>query len=142
MKPTDEEKKKILEKLEEALDNGSPFMILTASSPEAAVMMAGEKHDVAQMLTIAMSKIPELEEVVKVARKALKSARRNRDRNNNLDSELLKCNTCDKREECDIRSIKEKAMREGVRPEDIMELLKHLSEKHGQIVSVKPKGDC
>ena len=93
------------------------------------------------MVSIAMSKIPDLEKIVKFARKALKAAR-SRGLSNDLDNELLKCDTCDKKEECGIRSLKEKAMREGVGPDDIMELLKHLSEKHGQIVDVKPKGEC
>lgn len=144
MKPTEEEKKQILEKVEEALDQEIPFLILTEGSSEAAVMMGGDKAGLSRMLSIAMSKIPELEIIVKYARKALKHARRNkgRDHNADLDDELLKCDTCDKKEDCSIRSLKEKAMREGVGPDDLMELLKHLSEKHGQIVDVKPKGEC
>jgi hypothetical protein len=142
MKPTEEEKKKILEKVEEALDQGSPFMILTESSPEAAVMMGGDKEGLSRMLSIAMSKIPELEMVVKYARKALKHARKSKRRDHNFDSELLKCNTCDKRDDCDIRSLKEKVMGEGAGPEDLMKVLKHMSEKHGPIVNIKTQGDC
>ena len=41
MKPTEEEKKKILEKVEEALDQEATFLILTEGRPEAAVMMGG-----------------------------------------------------------------------------------------------------
>jgi len=140
MKPNEEEKRKILEKVEEALDQGSPFMILTETPPEAAVMMGGDKEGLSRMLSIAMSKIPELELVVKYARKALKHARK--DRGLDFDSELLKCNTCDKRESCDIRPLKEKVMGEGAGPEDLMKVLKHMSEKHGPIVDIKTQGDC
>jgi hypothetical protein len=142
MKPTDEEKKKILQKLEEAIDGEFPFMVLTSSSPEAAVMIAGNREDVSQMLSIAMSKIPELETIVKYARKALKHARKSGDRGSTLESELMKCETCDKKDDCHIRSLKEKVMKEGAGPEDLMKVLKHMSEKHGPIVDIKNQGDC
>lgn len=141
MKPTDKEKQEILRRMEKALDQGDPFMILLESSPEAAVMMGGDKESISRMLSIAMSKIPELEIVVKYARKALKHARKSKDKGSMFDAELIKCETCDKRDDCDIRPLKEKAIKEGVGPEDLLDLLKTLVGKH-MVESVKSKGDC
>lgn len=141
MKPTDKEKQEILRRIEIVLDQGDPFMILLESHPEAAVMMGGDRQSLSRMLSIAMSKIPELETVVKYARKALKHARKSGDKNSMFDAELLKCETCDKRDDCDIRPLKEKAMREGVGPEDLLDLLKTLAGKH-MVGSVNSKGDC
>ena len=142
MKPSDEDKKAVLEKVEEALDQGVTFLILTEGRPEAAVMIGGNPNSIAQMLSIAMSRIPELEEAVKMARKALKSARKNRELNADIANELLKCDTCGKKDSCPVRSLKEKVMQEGAIPKDIMEVLKSLTEKHGPIVDIKHKGDC
>jgi hypothetical protein len=142
MKPTDEDKQKILGKIEEALDQGATFLILTEGRPEAAVMMGGTENSMAQMLSIAMSRIPELEDAVKMARKALKTARKNKEHRHNFDSELMKCETCDKKDDCHIRSLKEKVMGEGAGPGDLMEVLKALTEKHGPIVDIKNQGDC
>ena len=144
MKPSEEDKKAVLEKIEEALDQGATFLILTEGRPEAAVMIGGNPHSIAQMLSIAMSRIPELEEAVKMARKALKSARKHRSEEShpNFEAELLKCDTCDKKDTCAVRSLKEKVMKEGAGPEDLMEVLKHMTKKHGPIVDIKNQGDC
>ena len=144
MKTSDKDKKAVLSKIEEALDQGVTFLILTEGRPEAAVMIGGTPRSIAQMLSIAMSRIPELEEAVKMARKALKAARRNRDEEShpNFEAELLKCETCDKKDTCAVRSLKEKVMGEGAGPEELMEVLKHMSKKHGPIVDIKNQGDC
>jgi hypothetical protein len=142
MKPTDEDKKQILGKIEEAFDQEAPFLILTESSPEAAVMMGGDKKSLSRMLSIAMSKIPELESIVKYARKALKHARISSNRDSKVESELLKCETCKKKDDCVVRSLKEKLMSDNAVPTDIMELLKTLTEEHGPITDLKIKGEC
>ena len=142
MKPSDKEKAEILKRVGEALDKEDPFMIILESSPEAAVMMGGDRSSLSRMLSIGMSKIPQLEEIVKVARKALKKARRAMGSDSMFESELLKCTTCDKKEDCQIRSLKERAMGEGVGPQEIIGLLKELISEDGPMIDIKSKGDC
>jgi len=142
MKPTDEDKKEILKKVEEAIDQEAPFIILTEDSDEAAVMIGGDKKSLSRMLSIGMSKIPELEMIVKYARKALKHARKSSNKNDGIESEFLKCKTCDKKDDCPVRSLNEKLMSNNAVPKDLMELLETLSKEHGPIVDIKSKGDC
>jgi len=144
MKPKAEEKKEVIAKIEEAIDNEKAFLILTEGSDEtgeSAVMMGGEFHDMARMVSIAMSKLEPLEMVIDAANAALDFARSRKELRSDNVADALKCDTCDKRNECDIFNAKVRMENGSDNPMEIMKDL-FASMKEKGLNSIKPKGDC
>ncbi len=117
--PTPEEieeiKKEAIKLITERINRGDEFLYISegqsSSSGEAALMIGGHTLNLARVLSITMTKVPQLHKIVSLANEANEYANNKADIIGSLKdllSELagsldLDCETCPKKETCEIK---------------------------------------
>jgi len=103
-------KKKVMETVEDLLDNDGQFMIIGSNKPAEVIIMHGKTHDLARALGLGMAKDESIEKVVSLAKEGFDFAIKEVDKHelrkeaegDCSDGPLPKCKTCDIRESCPI----------------------------------------
>ena len=138
-------KKDAIDLLTERVNRGDHFLILTEGKDgDSALMIGGSVKELSRLISITMTKVEPLEEMVTLAVEAFKYARHaDKIRGSSLGStadEMMKemgCENCHTKDDCDIREGLLKA-RDSSNPMESLNTL--MGTSMGQ--NIKPKGDC
>jgi hypothetical protein len=107
-------KKEAIKLITERINRGDEFLYISeghaSGNGEAALMIGGNTNNLARVLSLTMSKVPQLHEIVTTAVEAHNYANSRegimgtlKDMLTNL-KDSLDCNNCDKKDECKIKN--------------------------------------
>ena len=136
-------KKEAIDLVAARINRGDHFLILTEGDGDSALMIGGSTESLSRTLSITMHKVPQLFEIVDLAKQAYDYAKGQADKRpslQNMISDLeghLDCEHCPGKDECPIKKGMDKT--EGC--EDPLKVLSSVLEN--LVASrVTPKGDC
>jgi len=145
--PTPEEieviKKEAITLITERISRGDEFLFISDAKGEAALMIGGTTNNLSRVLSITMAKVPQLEEIITLAKSAhdfFKGKGREMPSIKDLldrFTEELNCEDCPGKDDCPIK--------EGLnQTEGCDDPLKIMSELADGLIAknIKPKGDC
>ena len=136
-------KKEAIDLVADRINRGDHFLILTEGKGDSALLVGGSVEDLSRTLSITMHKVPQLYEIVDLAKQAYDYAKGQAGKKSSLVDMLgdfkddLKCETCPGKDDCPIKNGMDQA--EGC--ENPMEVLSKILNNL-EASRVTPKGEC
>jgi len=139
-----EHKAIMLEKVDQLIEKGGPFMLIGDNGDEGVVAIGGSPKAMAEMLAKTMAKIDDVRRIVELACEALDYAteRTSTGEQNLMDdvTDTLGCEDCPKKDGCKIYNLAKKDQ-----DQNLGQFVEELRKQHpeiAQMISSKPKGEC
>ena len=147
-----EAKKLTLEAIASVINNENDFIFVgTRGGSEHVITMAGGKRDISQMVAQGMNALPELKKIIELANESYQYASGKANEKFGVPEDFVpfKCTDCDKKDECEIYELREKAGKSDNPVTEIMNLLGDILKNHDPNKvpvhmggNLKTKGEC